>query len=73
VRNTVCGSAPSKVAEPTEKARLELFEEALNNAKPIQFKENIALVLKYYDKLPPLRSNEREVLCALHVRFSCGP
>jgi hypothetical protein len=26
----------------------------LKTAKPIQFKENIALVLKHYDKLLPL-------------------
>ena len=64
--------ADKSVPEAEKKDRLELFGEALNNAKPIQFKENIALVLKYYDKLPPPRSNEREVLCALHVRFSCG-
>jgi len=31
------------------------LEAALKDAKPIQFKENIALVLKYFDKLP-LRS-----------------
>jgi hypothetical protein len=30
------------------------LEAALKNAKPIQFKENIALVVKYLDKLPPL-------------------
>jgi hypothetical protein len=27
---------------------------ALKIARPIQFKENIALVLKYFDKLAPL-------------------
>jgi hypothetical protein len=27
---------------------------ALKNTKPIQFKENIALVLKYFDKLTDL-------------------
>jgi hypothetical protein len=30
------------------------LEAALKNVKPIQFKENIALVLKYFDKLTPL-------------------
>jgi hypothetical protein len=33
---------------------LAQLEAALKNARPIQFKENVALVLKYYDKLPPL-------------------
>jgi hypothetical protein len=31
---------------------------ALNEARPIQFKENIALVLKYFDQLPPLKQEE---------------
>jgi len=31
---------------------------ALKNAKPIQFKENIALVLKYFDKLQPLMQDQ---------------
>ena len=37
------------------------LEAALRTAKPIQFKENIALVLKYFDKLAPLvqDSNQR--------------
>ena len=35
--------------------RSEQFRFAqLKNTKPIQFKENIALVLKYFDKLAPL-------------------
>jgi hypothetical protein len=33
---------------------LAQLEAALKNAKPIQFKDNIALVLKYFDKLAPL-------------------
>ena len=32
---------------------LAQLEAALKIAKPIQFKENVALVLKYYDKLVP--------------------
>ena len=31
---------------------------ALKDAKPIQFKENIALVLKYFDKLTPLMQQD---------------
>jgi hypothetical protein len=42
------------VSEAEKKEDLEELEGALKNAKPIQFKENIALVLKYFDKLAPL-------------------
>ena len=38
--------------EPPEQIKQVIA--ALKNAKPIQFKENIALVVKYLDKLPPL-------------------
>jgi uncharacterized protein with ParB-like and HNH nuclease domain len=37
-----------------KKEGLAQLEAALKNAKPIQFKENIALVLKYFDQLAPL-------------------
>jgi hypothetical protein len=33
---------------------LPLLEASLKAAKPIQFKENITLVLKYFDQLSPL-------------------
>ena len=39
---------------PEKKDELAQLEAALKTAKPIQFKENIALVLKHYDKLLPL-------------------
>jgi hypothetical protein len=42
------------VPEAEKKEYLAQLEAALKNAKPIQFKENIALVLRYLDKLPPL-------------------
>jgi hypothetical protein len=42
------------VPETQKKQMLAELELALKNAKPIAFKENIALVLKYFDKLPPL-------------------
>ena len=42
------------VPEAQKKAGLAQLEAALKSAKPIQFKDNIALVLRYYDKLPPL-------------------
>src|SRR5258708_14164482 len=46
--------ADKSVPEAEKKDELSELEAALNTAKPIQFKENIALVLKYYDKLLPL-------------------
>jgi hypothetical protein len=36
------------------KQELAELEAALKDAKPFQFRENIALVLKYFDKLVPL-------------------
>jgi hypothetical protein len=42
------------VPEAEWKECLGQLEAALKNAKPIQFKESIALVVKYLDKLPPL-------------------
>ena len=42
------------VSEAEKKEELAELEAALKNAKPIQFKENVALVLKYFDKLAPL-------------------
>ena len=47
---------PSLRAE--KKEDLAQLEAALKNAKPIQFKENIALVLKYFDKLAPLMQEQ---------------
>jgi len=46
--------ANKSVPEAEKKQDLAELEAALKNAKPIQFKENIALVLKYSDKLAPL-------------------
>ena len=45
--------ADKSVPEAQKKQILPQLEAALKNAKPIQFKENIALVMKYFDKLPP--------------------
>jgi hypothetical protein len=42
------------VPEAQKKEDLEQLDTALKSAKPIQFKDNIALVLKYYDKLTEL-------------------
>jgi hypothetical protein len=46
--------ADKSVPEAEKKEDLAQLEAALKNAKPIQFKENIALVLKYFDRLAPL-------------------
>jgi hypothetical protein len=46
--------ADKSVPEAEKKEELAELEAVLKNAKPIQFKENIALVLKYFDKLAPL-------------------
>jgi hypothetical protein len=46
--------ADKSVPEAEKKEGLAQLEAALKNARPIQFKENIALVLKYFDRLAPL-------------------
>ena len=46
------------VPEEEKKDDLEEFEAALKTARPIQFRENIALVLKYFDKLAPLMQED---------------
>jgi hypothetical protein len=46
--------ADTSVLEAEKKDYLAQLEDALQNAKPIQFKENIALVYKYFDRLSPL-------------------
>jgi hypothetical protein len=45
--------ADKSVPEAEKKEGLAQLEAALKTAKPIQFKENIALVLKYFDQLAP--------------------
>jgi hypothetical protein len=46
------------VPEAQKKENLTQLQAALKNVKPVQFKENIALVLKYFDRLPPLMQEE---------------
>ena len=50
--------ADKSVPETEKKDDLEDLEAALKIARPIQFKENIALVLKYLDKLAPLMQED---------------
>ena len=45
--------ADKSVPEAEKKEDLAQLEAALKNARPVQFKENIALVLKYFDQLAP--------------------
>jgi hypothetical protein len=55
IKNEIAGlKADKSVPEAAKKDGLTQLEAALKNAKPIQFKENVALVLKYFDKLAPL-------------------
>jgi hypothetical protein len=46
------------IPEAEKKEDLEQLDTALKSAKPIQFKENIALVRKYFDKLPDLMQGQ---------------
>src|SRR6266481_5162463 len=46
------------VPEAEKKEDLAQLEASLKTAKPIQFKENIALVLKYFDQLTPLMQDQ---------------
>jgi hypothetical protein len=58
IRNQIAAlKADKSVPEAEKKDTLEEFEAALKTARPIQFKENIALVLKYFDKLAPLHED----------------
>jgi hypothetical protein len=54
--------ADKTVPEAEKKEDLAELEAALKTAKPIQFKENIALVLKYFDKLAPLMQAQDSIL-----------
>ena len=46
------------ILEAEKKENLEQLDTALKSAKPIQFKENIALVRKYYDRLTELMQGQ---------------
>jgi hypothetical protein len=54
IKNEIAAlKADKSVPEADKKQDLAQLEAALKIAKPVQFKENIALVLKYYDQLAP--------------------
>jgi hypothetical protein len=50
--------ADKSVPEAEKKEGLTQLEALLKNARPIQFKENIALVLKYFDQLAPIMQEQ---------------
>ena len=50
--------ADKSVPEAEKKEDLAQLDAALKNAKPVQFKDNIALVLKHYDELAPLMEEQ---------------
>jgi hypothetical protein len=54
--------ADKSIPDADKKEDLAQLEEELKNAKPIQFKENIALVLKYFDRLAPLMQEQNSNL-----------
>ena len=59
IKNEIAAlKADKSVPEADKKQGLAQLEAALKIAKPIQFKENIALVLKYFDKLAPLMQEQ---------------
>jgi hypothetical protein len=60
IKNEIAAlKADKSVFEAEKKERLAQLEAALKVAKPVQFKENIALVLKYYDQLAPFMQEPR--------------
>jgi hypothetical protein len=59
IRRQIAALKEDKFVPETEKKQvLAQLEAALKNTRPIQFKENIALVLKYFDKLAPLMQEQ---------------
>ena len=60
IKNEIAAlKADKSVSEAEKKEGLAQLETALKMAKPIQFKENVALVLKYYDQLAPFMQELR--------------
>jgi hypothetical protein len=55
IKNEIAAlKADKSVPEAEKKEGLTQLEAALKNSRPIKFKENIALVLKYFDQLAPI-------------------
>jgi len=51
-------TADKSVAEADKQEGIAQLETALKIAKPIQFRENIALVLRYFDQLVPIMQEQ---------------
>ena len=59
IKNEIAALKADKSASEAEKKEdLAELEASLKTAKPIRFKENIALVLKYFDQLAPLMQDQ---------------
>jgi hypothetical protein len=59
IKNEIAAlKADKSVPEAEKKEGLTQLGAALKNARPIQFKENIALVLKYFDQLAPIMQEQ---------------
>jgi hypothetical protein len=59
IKNEIAAlKADKSISEAEKKEDLAQLNAALKNAKPIQFKENIALVLKYFDQLAPIMQEQ---------------
>jgi hypothetical protein len=59
IKNEIAAlKADKSVPEAEKKEGLTQLEAALKNARPIQFKENIALVRKYFDQLAPIMQEQ---------------
>ena len=59
IKNEIAAlKADKSVSEAEKKEDLAELEASLKTAKPIRFKENIALVLKYFDQLAPLMQDQ---------------
>src|SRR6201993_3946262 len=55
IKNEIAAlKADKSISEAEKKEDLTQLEAELKNARPIQFKENIALVQKYFDQLAPI-------------------
>ena len=60
IKNEIAAlKADKSVPEADKKEGIAQLEAALKIAKPVQFKENIALVLKYFDQLAPFMQELR--------------
>ncbi len=59
IKNEIAAlKADKSVPEAEKKEGLMQLEAALKNSRPIQFKENIVLVLEYFDQLAPIMQEQ---------------